>query len=92
MTDRSNVIPLRPKKQLVDTLFDEQYERIKDAYGEEVAENANYGWATDDRDDEYFACTKIYLRPRNMALTSEANYSTNEIKHWDFELASPAWR
>lgn len=43
---------------------------------------------TDYRDDEHFAaCTKIYLRPRNMALTSEANYSTNEIKHGDFELA-----
>jgi hypothetical protein len=76
------------REQLTDTLFDEQYERIKDAYGEEAAENANYGWGTDYRDDEHFAaCTKIYLRPRNMALTSEANYSTNEIKHADFELA-----
>lgn len=32
------------REQLTDTLFDEQYERIKDAYGEEAAENANYGW------------------------------------------------
>ena len=39
-------------------LYNAQEILIKAEYGEEVAQNANYGWAVDD----YGVCTKVYTK------------------------------
>jgi hypothetical protein len=72
------------KYPLWDRLYDEQFERIKNAYGEEAAAYANYGWGTDGNADRHIVTTKIYLKGGNVLLTSTARASTQTITHGPF--------
>jgi hypothetical protein len=61
-----------------DKIYEEQFAKIKETFGEDAANSANYGWGVDEHEDTIAINTKIY---GHGVLTSIGNYNTGEIEH-----------
>lgn len=62
-------------------VFEEQEKYIREKFGDDAADNANYGWGVDVFDKGVSVSTKIY---RHGVLTSKANIGDSGIQH-EFE-------
>jgi len=69
---------------LWDKLCDAQFELIKQAYGEEAAACANYGWVSGGSEEFIELCTKVYLKAGNVSITSRAYYQSGTVEHSEF--------
>jgi hypothetical protein len=86
-----------PSKSEEDALWDrligEQFDLIKQAYDEEAAACANYGWVSDGSERHIEVCTKVYLEDGNVSITSRAYYQSCTIEHSKFtRIQSPEER
>jgi hypothetical protein len=77
------------RDKLRQKLFDEQFELIERAYGEEAAAHANYGWGTDEDAKHLEACTKVYMKDSNMLIDSVAHFDSQTIEHSGFYPNQP---
>lgn len=64
---------------LEDKAYDEQYDLIKKDCGKKAADNANYGWFVDGREDRYtYIETKVY---GHGVLKSTCDHELQTITH-----------
>jgi len=48
------------KEKVEDEIYNQQYQWIKDKFGKEAADKANYGWGVDKTEPELCVETKVY--------------------------------
>lgn len=64
---------------LEETAYEQQAALIKEEYGQQASDNANYGWGVDETDDEMVIKTKVY---GHGVLISTIDFETGEISHY----------
>lgn len=65
-------------EKLEERAYAEQEDMIREMYGVEAADKANYGWGVDDDGDEISICTKVYGIG---VLNTVIDPCTHEISH-----------
>lgn len=69
---------LTPMDKLEEEIYDKQYNYIKNKFGKDAANSANYGWGASASDEYISIATKVY---QHGVLTSEGTLSSGEITH-----------
>src|SRR5262252_8104366 len=82
----SNVVQFQSTEDVLwDKLSNEQYELIKQAFGEEAAAHANYGWGSSQDKDRLVVETNVYTNSWPHVLISEADFASGSITHHPFK-------
>ena len=74
-TEQEKVI-MTNLEELEERIYDKQYEYVKEHFGEETADSANYGWGVDELENGFRVSTKVY---GHGVLVSEAFLDDAEI-------------
>ena len=71
-------------RNMEDRTVDEQITKIRNRFGDEVANKANYGWGVGGDKRGVSVATKVYHPKGNRVLTSDAQPGdTNASHRWD---------
>jgi hypothetical protein len=68
-------------KKMWTAVVEAQHDEIKEKYGEDAADCANYGWGDASDGGRIDIATKVYLDAGHQVLSSTADYPSEEIEH-----------